>query len=192
MHLVNSTTEKLRIILLLSFSMTIIANTYAQENSPYSRYGMGDLMPGQNITNRGMGGISAAYSDYGIIGSPFNINLVNPASLGNITNSKNFSNTLFDLGLEVDVRTLKSTNNTDKYKATNAVISYLQIAFPISSKKMEKKSGTHSDSRISTVSRIYISTDIEINRKFVQNPRVLSSESSHRVSHLSENSFAEF
>jgi len=139
MHLVNSTTEKLRIILLLSLTMTIYQNTYAQENSPYSRYGMGDLVPGQNITNRGMGGISAAYSDYGIIGSPFNINLVNPASLGNITNTKNFSNTLFDLGFEVDVRTLKSTINTDKYKATNAVISYLQIAFPLSSKKMEKK-----------------------------------------------------
>ncbi len=111
----------------------------AQENSPYSRYGIGDLTPGQHITNRGMGGISAGYSDYGIIGSPFSINMINPASLGGLTNTKNFSNTIFDIGAEVDVRTLKSTSSPDKYKATNAVISYLQIGFPISSQKMEKK-----------------------------------------------------
>ena len=140
MHLVKSTTGQIcRSIVLLSCALAMAANLMAQENAPYSRYGLGDVVPGQHIVNRGMGGISAAYSDYGIIGAPFNINMINPASLGNLTNTKNFSNTIFDIGAEVDVRTLKSTSSPEKYKATNTVISYLQIAFPVSSQKMEKK-----------------------------------------------------
>ena len=35
----------------------------AQENSPYSRYGLGDLNPNHNIFTRGMGGISAGVAD---------------------------------------------------------------------------------------------------------------------------------
>ena len=46
----------------------------AQDNSPYSRYGLGDLTPNTNIVNRGMGSFSAAYSD------PLSINFSNPAS----------------------------------------------------------------------------------------------------------------
>ena len=46
----------------------------AQDNSPYSRYGLGDLTPSTNIVNRGMGGFSAAYAD------PLSVNFNNPAS----------------------------------------------------------------------------------------------------------------
>ena len=111
----------------------------AQDNSPYSRYGMGDLVPGQNVVNKGMGGFSAAYSDFGIIGAPFNINLINPASLGNLSNTKNFSNTIFDIGTETSVRTLKSNTTLEKYKSGNVAISYLQVALPLSTEKMEKR-----------------------------------------------------
>lgn len=105
----------------------------AQENSPYSRYGMGDIVPNQNVVNRGMGGLSTAVPNF------LNINLTNPALLGNLSNTRNLSNTLFDIGGEVDIRTLKSTTNPDKFKSVNTLISYLQVAFPVSSKKMEKK-----------------------------------------------------
>ena len=138
MHLVKSTTDRLKRFFLLLIVALVTNTVYAQDNSPYSRYGLGDLMPGQNIVNRGMGGISAAYSDYGLIGSPFNLNFTNPASLGNISNTKNFSNTIFDLGGEVDIRTLKSTSTVDKYTSKNTLISYFQVGFPISTKKMEK------------------------------------------------------
>jgi hypothetical protein len=127
-----------RFSLLIFISIKCFAS-FAQENSPYSRYGIGDLISGQNIVNRGMGGFSAAYSDFGIMGSPFNINLVNPAALGNLTNSKNYSNVIFDFGGEVNVRTLKSTSGTDKYKSTNVTPAYFQLAFPVSSPKMENK-----------------------------------------------------
>ncbi|MEI2747530.1 MAG: hypothetical protein V9E88_02065 [Ferruginibacter sp.] len=139
MHLVNSTTDWLKRILFVSFSLFSFTALHAQENSPYSRYGLGDIVPSQNIINRGMGGVSAAYSDYGLVGAPFNLNITNPASLGNLSNSRNYSNTIFDFGGEVDIRTLKSTTSTEKYKATNAVISYLQVGFPISTRKMENR-----------------------------------------------------
>jgi hypothetical protein len=100
---------------------------YAQENSPYSRYGVGDLVPSRNIATRGMGGISAGYSDYQVI------NFVNPASYANI------SNTIFDVGAEVDIRTLKSINPAKKFTNTNSLFSYLQLGVPIGSKKMAKK-----------------------------------------------------
>lgn len=46
----------------------------AQDNSPYSRFGIGDLTPSSHNLNRAMGGISAAYGD------PVTINFNNPAS----------------------------------------------------------------------------------------------------------------
>ncbi len=139
MHSVNLITNRFKALAILMISVWSYATVQAQDNSPYSRYGLGDLFSGQNIVNKGMGGFAAAYSDYGIVGAPFNINMVNPASLGFLSNTKNFSNTIFDLGSEVGARTLKSTVNTDKYTSNNAMISYLQIGFPISSTKMEKK-----------------------------------------------------
>lgn len=93
--------------------------TFAQENSPYSRYGVGNLVPSGNILNRGMGGISAGFSD------PTVINFINPASYANLIY------TTLDIGIEVDSRTLRSTSPVGKFTANNAIISYLQVAFPL-------------------------------------------------------------
>ena len=46
----------LSIFLFLAFT-----SINAQENSPFSRYGLGDIYPSQNIINRAMGGITATY-----------------------------------------------------------------------------------------------------------------------------------
>ena len=144
MHLVNLTTAEIKKIAGLFFSFFIYSISIAQDNSPYSRYGPGDIVPNQNIINRGMGGIAAGYSSY--IPSnpvaPLNINFKNPASLGNISNTKNFSNTVFDIGGEIDFRTLKSTTVPAKYTSVNTVISYLQVAFPISTATMERHGTT--------------------------------------------------
>ena len=145
MHLVNLTTAGLKRFVGISFAFFTYSIAIAQENSPYSRYGLGDVVPNQNIVNRGMGGIAAGYSDQRTddalkLPKPgLSINFKNPASLGSLTSTKSFSNTLFDIGGEVDIKTLKSTNTTDKYKATNTLISYIQIAFPIATRKMERK-----------------------------------------------------
>ena len=105
----------------------------AQENSPYSRFAAGDLSPKSNILNRGMGGVSAAYADSlnQVFGN--SINLVNPASLGAM------ARTLFELGGEVDLRTLRSNNTPDKYNSVNTNISYLQVGIPLSSEKSRRK-----------------------------------------------------
>lgn len=102
-------------------------NSSAQENSPYSRYGLGDLTPNHNVFTRAMGGISAAVIDYQ------SINFTNPASLAGVTN------TIFDVGVEADFRTLKSSNPAKKFNSANSYFSYLQLAFPLTTPKMFKK-----------------------------------------------------
>ncbi len=147
MHLANSTTviiKKIALLISVSFIYTFAS---AQENSPYSRYGMGDIVPAQNIVSRGMGGITAGFIDsvgfipYNVLNGILNfpsssINLSNPASLGSL------NTTIFDIGGEVDVRTLKNNNAPQKYTATNTLISYLQLGFPVTPKKMLAK-GNH-------------------------------------------------
>lgn len=102
----------------------------AQENSPYSRYGIGNLAPQGNVLNRGMGGISAGFADLS------SINYINPASYSKLVY------TTLDAGLQIDSRTLKSTSPVSKFTSNNAAISYLQIGFPLlygNKKATEKK-----------------------------------------------------
>ncbi len=91
----------------------------AQENSPYSRYGIGNIVPPGNIANRGMGGISAGVSD------ATTVNTVNPASYGDLIY------TTLDVGFEYDGRNLKSKDPLGTYKSNNGIISYLQLGFPL-------------------------------------------------------------
>lgn len=127
MHSANLTTALNKRLLGLLLIVVISLPAIAQENSPYSRYGLGDLVPNRNMLSRSMGGISTGYSDYQ------SLNLSNPAAAGKLTS------TIFDLGGEVDVRTLKSNISPDKYKSTNTLISYLQVGFPLSTPKMIRK-----------------------------------------------------
>jgi hypothetical protein len=133
---VRSTTADMMRLTGLVLAIFFYLSADAQENSPYSRYGLGDLVPSQNILNRSMGGIAAGYSDFQTV------NFVNPASYGNYSFSKNPSfirNTIFDIGIEVDNRKLKSTSTTDKFSATNLIVSYVQLGLPIKMKKANKK-----------------------------------------------------
>lgn len=139
MHSAKSIFDPARAFFLPLFLLINTGAAWSQLNSPYSRYGLGDLLSSQNAVNRGMGGFAAAYSDYGLVGSPFHINFTNPASLGNLSQTKNFSNTIFDMGSEVMIQTLKSTTTADKFRSTGAIINYLQVGFPISTPRMEKK-----------------------------------------------------
>jgi len=125
MHSAKLTIAKFSSVLFIVLGLYLSAS--AQENSPYSRYGLGDLTPNQNIFTRGMGGISAATND------TRSINLTNPASLANI------GLTIFDLGAEIDTRTLKSSNPAKKFTSANTYFSYLQVGFPLTTAKMAKK-----------------------------------------------------
>jgi hypothetical protein len=130
MHSLNSIISIVKKAILFTLLVIFYSFASAQENSPYSRYGMGDLVPTQNITSRGMGGISAGFVDLSLSQT---LNLSNPASLGNI------GSTSFDFGVEVDRRVLKSNTNPDKYISKNAIISYMLLGFPITPKSLAKK-----------------------------------------------------
>ena len=125
MHLAKLTMTKFLPVLFVACGLQLTSN--AQEISPYSRYGLGDISPNRNILSRGMGGLAAGTMDYQ------SINFTNPAALGGIYN------TIFDIGTEVDVRTLRQTNPASKFTSNNALFSYLQLGFPLTTKKMLKK-----------------------------------------------------
>ncbi len=132
MHSAKLTMIKIIPVLFVAFSLP--ATAFSQENSPYSRYGLGDLTPNRNIFTRGMGGISAGVFDYlsnyqGMGSSNFS----NPAVLGSV------NNTIFDLGVEADFRTLKSANPVKKFTSANSLFSYVNLAFPLATEKMKKK-----------------------------------------------------
>ena len=134
MQSVNTTwvqTSKLLLPLLLcGFSLL----SRGQENSPYSRYGMGDLVPNTSIINRGMGGVAAAYADYDKrydergIPKVQTVNFLNPASYSRMRI------TSFDLGFEVDSRTINAVSQGDKFNSKSAIISYVQLGLPLSRK----------------------------------------------------------
>jgi len=125
MHSVKLTIAKFLSVLFVACGFQMGAS--AQENSPYSRYGLGDLTPNHNIFTRGMAGISAAVVD------PLSINFTNPASLAGI------GNTILDIGVEIDFRTLKNTSPAKKFTSTNTYVPYLQLGFPLTTPKMRKK-----------------------------------------------------
>lgn len=126
----------------LILTLFICTSAFAQENSPYSRYGLGDIVPGQNIITRGMGGISAGFFDNQ------SVNFINPASYGNFNYldpiimkqvPSSASRTIFDFGFEIDTRSLKQLQPSAKHSATNLIISYVQLGLPIRLKKANKK-----------------------------------------------------
>ena len=93
---------------ILVFILSTAAPVFGQDNSPYSRYGIGDLIPQAHIINRGMGGISVGYTDY------YSVNFSNPASYSAfqaIREQKSkklvMGRATSGLGLNFDNRTLK-------------------------------------------------------------------------------------
>lgn len=117
-------------ILVLVFSA--FEPVVAQDNSPFSRYGIGDLVPTSNVANRGFGGLSAGFTDY------LSVNFNNPASYSSFearkeAKSKKLSagRAVLDIGLNFDSRTLTEPGNPLKFKASNALFSYVQVGMPI-------------------------------------------------------------
>lgn len=112
----------------LSFSTLI----FAQNNSPYSRYGLGDLSPSTNINTRAMGGISVAYAD------PLSVNFNNPASYSQFqvrqaqrTKKVEQGRVVLDVGINLNNRTLIEPNTTNKFTSSDLLFSYMQLGVPI-------------------------------------------------------------
>ena len=99
-----------------------INGLFAQNNSntPYSLFGLGVENKTATGGLSGMGNTGIAKSN------PFEINLYNPASLGNIL-QESF---LYEFGLNGSYSTLSSSTNSGE-STTNGNISHIAIAFPI-------------------------------------------------------------
>ena len=109
-----------RVSLVFVLSLSVISAAISQDNSPWSRYGLGDIVPSGNIVNRGMGHIGAAYNDFQTI------NFVNPASYRRF----GLQRSILDIGIDINSRKL-SNNRGDTYTSNNAVVPYLAAGFQI-------------------------------------------------------------
>ena len=103
------------IILCVCCSFTVMAQT--GDNSPYSRFGIGDLSDDAFQHLKQMGSIGNAYTD------AFHINIKNPASYSFLRT------TAFDIGVYAKKGTLK----TDDQSATQWTgnLEYLSLGFPL-------------------------------------------------------------
>lgn len=115
--------------LIFLFAATTI---FAQSNSPYSRYGLGDLFPNSNTTSRGMGGISAGYADI------ISVNFNNPASYAaffaqkqKTSNKIDAGRVILDVGINLENRTLAAPNTPKNFTSSDAFFSYLQVGIPL-------------------------------------------------------------
>jgi hypothetical protein len=132
----------------LAIGLQLIAGSFllAQDNSPYSRFGLGDQHPQTNIYHRGMGGISAGYSDQRVdgINDPRNgryyplINFSNPASYSRFlaikeasTNKLQYGKMLLDVGINATSHALHEPNSQESFTSTNIYFSYLQLGVPL-------------------------------------------------------------
>lgn len=113
-----------RVLVLLVLSSAIVIPALSQDNSPWSRYGLGDIVPSGNIANRGMGHLGAAYNDFQTI------NFVNPASYRRFGQQR----AILELGLDINSRKL-SNNKGSTYTSNNAYIPYIAGGFQIKPEK---------------------------------------------------------
>lgn len=105
---------------LLGVSVLSAKNAVAQDNSPYSRFGLGEVSRSENAVNLGMGGVAQAYGD------AQSINFVNPASYSRL------QLVTFDVGVHGGSRRLSSRDASSS--AGFGTLSYLQLGMPLSPK----------------------------------------------------------
>lgn len=112
------TLRALQLLLLILFVQSA-AFGQGRISSPYSRFGIGDIMSTAGVNQRAMGGIG-----YGI-SSPFFINAMNPASYVSI-DTLSF---IFDIGADARQTNLRTLDFSET--ATAASLSYLKFGFPV-------------------------------------------------------------
>lgn len=105
---------------LVIFLLSVTFYATAQENSPFSRYGLGDVYPSQNIINRAMGSIGSTYAN------GQSINLSNPAAYSEL------KIVTYDIGISLDTRSLRSTDVGQKYNSVNLTPAYVSLGMPLS------------------------------------------------------------
>lgn len=117
--------------LVVLVALSSVLTVQAQDNSPYSRYGLGDIVPHSNVVNRAMGGIISGYS------SRLNVNFNNPASLSGLQTEVDrsgksvYGRAILDVGINLENRTIRSPQRADKFTSSYASFSYVQVGIPL-------------------------------------------------------------
>jgi hypothetical protein len=96
-----------------------VAVAKGQINSPYSRFGLGDLYNARNVVNKGMGNLATAYSDLQ------SVNFINPASYTSL------QTVTFDVGMEAEMRTIYNADRTVRNQSANMIFNYVALGMPI-------------------------------------------------------------
>jgi len=111
--------HSMRILLLTSLFSILFITVFAQpkDNSPYSRFGLGDIHNDNFVFNQGMGNLGATAID------PWHINLVNPASYSYL------QATAFEVGLDANYKQLAS--DSDKGDIFGGNINYFALGLPL-------------------------------------------------------------
>ncbi|MEO6037195.1 MAG: hypothetical protein ABIQ93_02200 [Saprospiraceae bacterium] len=108
---------------LLALALLLLANlpliAQPKQNSPYSRFGIGDFVNQYFANQAGMAGQSAAFHD------PFHLNLANPASYAHL------KTTAFETGLYAKYSHSESGKATQDYWTGN--LGYLALGFTLKS-----------------------------------------------------------
>jgi hypothetical protein len=103
-------------------------------SAPFSKFGIGDLQPGGNAQNQGMGGIGISN------GNSWYINSMNPALL--INNHV----AVFQAGMQYENKTQTGGGSSQKFK--NGNLNYLAIALPVMSNRWTTSIGLASYSNV--------------------------------------------
>jgi hypothetical protein len=130
------------------FSLFAFSAVQAQDNSPYSRYGLGNQAPRANVISRGMGGVSAAYvgtylgysaetanQSYSDVVS---VNYNNPASFANfqanqeaLSKKVSSGRVILDGGIIFNSRKLAEPNTPKSFTSSDAQFSHIYVGIPI-------------------------------------------------------------
>ena len=108
-------------MLCLFLTVSGLAHAQTTTNSPYSRFGIGDLQSQSFLKTKGMGGCSRAFS------SPLNINFVNPASLASLRL------TTFEIAVAGNLTQFES--GSLKQQSGTSSLNYFALGFPVKSGK---------------------------------------------------------
>ena len=114
----NTIPKKLAFLLILV--LPVLLSAQAQDNNPYSRFGFGTIEDNNFFYSQYMGGLGASFY------SPYNINIVNPASLSYL------AATSFDVGVDAQLSEFDDGRLREQVWGGN--ISYLSLAFPLQNK----------------------------------------------------------
>ena len=116
MKYLSITIKKIALSCMLFFPLLALAQP--KDNSPYSRFGIGDIVDDNFMASHFMGGLGGSFID------PYHVNIVNPASLSYL------GATSFEVGLHAELSRLSDGIHTPASR-WNGNLNYISFAFPL-------------------------------------------------------------